>query len=870
SIDRTVAVTITGTNDAPVAVADTASATEAGGVSNATPGVDPTGNVLTNDTDVDSGDTKTVTAVAVSGGASGTLGSGLAGSYGTLILNANGSYSYVVDNANATVEALDVGGTLTDTFTYTMRDAAGLTSSSTLTVTIHGAADSAPPTLAPGLTSFTKCMIAGSVHEITATDADPVMFITFEANFDPSNNGNLTNVSAITTQYAGYVHVLSGTGYSQVIFVGNLDESGHPINNILDAGYMTHSFYFNDDTSANNYNSHITFTAGASESFYVITGNFNGGLSNVVPVDSNVSDPPLAPVTEDTSAIPGESLSNLFAPITLGQIVVLGNSASETQGHWQYSLDQGANWIGIGSNISVASALVLSSLDILRFQPLQNWNGIAGSLLVGLPTTDLGTHGSTLDVSLADWLPGLTLDLISTSVTAVNDAPIALGDAALAPVATADANPLGATVGDLLSHSFSDAADAVAGGSAAATLAGIAIIGNGAAADQGGWQYSTDHGHSWSAIGAGLSDATALVLAATDELRFVSSGHFDGTPGGLTVRLIESGGDPVVGGHPIDLSGADAIGGHSHVSADAVLVTADVYALPGLGSDQALAFNGASHVEVASTPALTPTQALTLESWIQLTGPAAGGTIVSDLSGQAGFRLWFNDSSGQLEFDIGDGSAVRSVAGDASALADGGWHHVAANYDGSALHLLIDGTGIAEASGIGGGALGQSAAALSIGNGLTGALNELSLWSSARSQSEIAGDLSHTLGGHETGLAGDWHFDGSLANSAASAGGAAGTLAGAAHYLDLADSLRPSLNATAYKGMILGSDAAGDTLSYAVATDGAPAHGTVTFSGNAFTYTPTSGHISGDDSFMVAISDGHHAAVSHEITLHPV
>ena len=56
----TLTVTIDGRNDTPVAVADTASATEKGGVANGTAGSDPSGNVLTNDTDVDSGDTKVV------------------------------------------------------------------------------------------------------------------------------------------------------------------------------------------------------------------------------------------------------------------------------------------------------------------------------------------------------------------------------------------------------------------------------------------------------------------------------------------------------------------------------------------------------------------------------------------------------------------------------------------------------------------------------------------------------------------------------------------------------------------------------------------------------------------------------------------
>ncbi len=133
----TLTITIKGYNDAPVAVNDTVTAVEASGMNNAVPGFNPTGNVLLNDTDVDNGDTKTVTAIA-----GGTIGAGTAGTYGTLTLNSDGSYSYVVNNSNPAVEALKSTSTpLTDTFTYTITDTAGATSTATLTVSIKGADD---------------------------------------------------------------------------------------------------------------------------------------------------------------------------------------------------------------------------------------------------------------------------------------------------------------------------------------------------------------------------------------------------------------------------------------------------------------------------------------------------------------------------------------------------------------------------------------------------------------------------------------------------------------------------------------------------------------------------------------------------------
>ena len=143
----TLTITIEGANDAPVAVNDIATALEAGGTGNGTPGSDANGNVLTNDTDVDAyGETKVVSAVRtgdeIGNGVAGTVGAGLEGQYGSLTLNSDGSYSYVVDNSNAAVQALrNNSDTLTETFTYRVTDAAGLSDIATLTITVRGTND---------------------------------------------------------------------------------------------------------------------------------------------------------------------------------------------------------------------------------------------------------------------------------------------------------------------------------------------------------------------------------------------------------------------------------------------------------------------------------------------------------------------------------------------------------------------------------------------------------------------------------------------------------------------------------------------------------------------------------------------------------
>ncbi|WP_457155406.1 VCBS domain-containing protein, partial [Mesorhizobium sp. P5_C1] len=179
----TLTITITGTNDGPIAVADTNvgdAVTEAGVNPGNTPfagDASAIGNVLTNDTDVDSGDSKTVSAV---NGGAGNVGLAVVGTYGSVTIGSNGSYTYTLNNADADTNALAQGATATDQFTYTVKDANGATSSTTLTITITGTNDSPVITTAVG-------QDAGTVVEAGNLDNGTVVAGT------PSASGTLTS-----------------------------------------------------------------------------------------------------------------------------------------------------------------------------------------------------------------------------------------------------------------------------------------------------------------------------------------------------------------------------------------------------------------------------------------------------------------------------------------------------------------------------------------------------------------------------------------------------------------------------------------------------------------------------------------------------
>ena len=106
-------ITVTGLNDAPVAIDDTAATDENSPVS---------GNVLANDTDVD-GETLTVANPGI-----------FIGAYGTLVLAANGSYTYT---PGAAAQALTNGQTANDVFIYIASDGT-VSDTATLTVTVSG------------------------------------------------------------------------------------------------------------------------------------------------------------------------------------------------------------------------------------------------------------------------------------------------------------------------------------------------------------------------------------------------------------------------------------------------------------------------------------------------------------------------------------------------------------------------------------------------------------------------------------------------------------------------------------------------------------------------------------------------------------
>ncbi|WNS33938.1 Ig-like domain-containing protein [Enterobacter asburiae] len=193
-----------------------------------------------------------------------------------------------------------------------------------------------------------------------------------------------------------------------------------------------------------------------------------------------------------------------------------------------------------------------------------DWNGTFNVTVVVNDNANHGSRPTTLtgdsnnpnanpgDISYADDTSAalVTTRTFSVTVKPSNDAPVVLGGdtQTLAPVSedTSAAAITGDTIANLFAGNFSDPNDQVnnasitaTGGTSADSFWGVAITNLSVNSAQGEWQYSTDGGTTWAAIGS-RTDANALLLDATAKVRFVPAADFFGTPAALKVRLVET------------------------------------------------------------------------------------------------------------------------------------------------------------------------------------------------------------------------------------------------------------------------------------------------------------------------------------------
>ena len=196
-------------------------------------------------------------------------------------------------------------------------------------------------------------------------------------------------------------------------------------------------------------------------------------------------------------------------------------------------------------------------------------------------------------------------------------------------------------------------------------------------------------------------------------------------------------------------------------------------AVAGPITNRVLALNGSSGcMEVADSPAFhSLSNAMTIELWFKAASfPRTAGSVSCLLrknvtAGRENFFLRFRttDEGPMVEFCPGHGIGIMRAP---FRFRPDTWYHLAATYDGAAARVFVNGAAMGSAALSG--AIPIDASALLVGRGdpeysageyFDGALDEIRLWSQARSQSQIQAAATNLLTGKEDGLVAYWNFE---------------------------------------------------------------------------------------------------------------
>lgn len=197
----------------------------------------------------------------------------------------------------------------------------------------------------------------------------------------------------------------------------------------------------------------------------------------------------------------------------------------------------------------------------------------------------------------------------------------------------------------------------------------------------------------------------------------------------------------------------------------------------------ALRFDGVDDiVRVPRSAALEPTDALTIEVWALPTSVGARNSRIVRNAGHnsPGYILaWAQDYDTRLQLRLhaelvaGGIGTIQCADNVPNSTYIGSWHHFASTYSAALnqARLYVDGVLIRETAGFG--PMSYSGTDVYIGNfhedppdeleeQFQGQIDEVRIWSYARTQCEIQGNRNRRLAGDEPGLVGYWRFDGGI------------------------------------------------------------------------------------------------------------
>ena len=472
------------------------------------------------------------------------------GTYGHLTLNANGSFTYAAD-ITAAIDSAAQGSAPVDTFTYSELDGHGGTATQNVSFTVerppvvdlNGA--TAGTNATASFTEQTQLAIAPSAT-ITNQDASTLTSLTATLTARPDGNG----VESLSLNSAAAALAATDTltvGYTAA--TGVLSISGTA--STADYQSILDGIVYNDSSDDPNT---------ADRTVNVVATNSASETSTTSSVDISITRVNDAPVNH----VPGTQVFNEDTPRVFnsanGNLITITDPDVES-GNETVTLAVAHGTLTLGSTSGLASnsgngtnnvtfsgtlANVNNALNGLTFAAAANFNG---SDTLTITTSDNGNTGTPG--------PQQNVDPVTLAVSAVNDAPVVANGTSVALLATDEDNP----------------SAPVSMNSLFEPLRRYPTIRRRAAARRrtiwpaGGHGRRRDRWAGYVAIldrqrgqldlvfvASAITTASALLLAATDQIRFLPAANFNGTPGSLTVHLVDNSAGTISTGGRADVS----------------------------------------------------------------------------------------------------------------------------------------------------------------------------------------------------------------------------------------------------------------------------------------------------------------------------
>jgi hypothetical protein len=373
------------------------------------------------------------------------------------------------------------------------------------------------------------------------------------------------------------------------------------------------------------------------------------------------------------------------------------------------------------------------------------------------------------------------------------------------------------------------------------------------------------------APGAGTPTGT---VTFTDGAATLGTGTLSGGTASLTVPSLSRGTHAIAAAYDGD---ADFQGSTGNLSGGQVVPASP----PVAGAGKAVAFDGVSQDARVEDPDDALSAARTVELWFSAAAGDAPACLVQRGEG-SDLRFGLCLTAGRDGLEVRRGTEVTAVP----LAIPAGWHHLALVDGGTATTLFLDGqeaasleggfgSGAAPA-GVSGPAAGPALAigAAPAGSGATdrfpGAVDEVRLWSTARTVDELTAEARQPVSGAAEGLLALWRMDEGEGASLYDAGPshlvAALSAPGEGTWIDSgAWRLRTTHEERALPAFLAGYHPDGEAFTVTVVT--APAHGTATADGASVTYTPAAGFV-GTDTFTCEVSaDGNTSRYTTEVSV---